>query len=213
MAYIDTIAPADAEGEVLALYQRQEAHWGYVPNYAKAFSLRPKVLERWAKLLAEIRRTMDDRLFELATFAAAAELRNSACAVVHGRALGEFIGEDTVLAIGAGRESEVLDEADAAVVALARKVAGDAVSVTPADIERLRNAGFDDPTIFDIADAAAGRAYFTKLLDGLGVEPDAGLGRIDAAFRDPLVTGRPLSQQPDECLPGVSAQGASTQDQ
>ena len=57
---------------------RQQSAWGYIPNYAKAFSLRPEVLARWGQLQAEIRRPMDNRRFELVTYAAALELRISA---------------------------------------------------------------------------------------------------------------------------------------
>ena len=62
-------------------------HWGFVPNYAKVFCHRPEVLARWGQLLAGIRRPMDKRRFELVTFAAAHELRNTACALAHGKAL------------------------------------------------------------------------------------------------------------------------------
>ena len=65
MAFIDTIKVNDATDEVLAMYERQEQHWGYVPDYAKIFSHRPEVMERWGRLLAAIRRPADDRRFEL----------------------------------------------------------------------------------------------------------------------------------------------------
>lgn len=74
MAFINTIPPSRSEGAVREMYERQQAHYGYVPNYTKVFSHRPDVMARWGKLLAEIRRPMDDRMFELATFAAAHEL-------------------------------------------------------------------------------------------------------------------------------------------
>lgn len=44
MLFIDTIPPDSAEGEVAAMYRRQQAAWGYVPNYAKAFCHRPEVM-------------------------------------------------------------------------------------------------------------------------------------------------------------------------
>jgi hypothetical protein len=78
MAFIDTIAPSGSEGAVREMFKHQQAHYGYVPNYAKVFSHRPEVMARWGRLLAEIRRPMDDRMFELATFAAAHELKNTA---------------------------------------------------------------------------------------------------------------------------------------
>ena len=85
MAFIDTIAPDQADGTVAAMYLRQQSNWGFVPNYAKVFSHRPEIMARWASLLAEIKRPMDKRRFELATFVTAYELRNSACALAHGK--------------------------------------------------------------------------------------------------------------------------------
>ena len=87
MAFIETTPPDAAEGVVAAMYLRQQHAWGYVPNYAKVFCHRPEVLARWGQLLAEIRRPMDKRRFELVTFAAAYALDNTACALVHGKAL------------------------------------------------------------------------------------------------------------------------------
>ena len=74
MSYRKTVSLQDAEGAVREMYERQQAHWGYVPNYAKSFSHRPEVMARWGRLLAEIRRPLDDRTFELVTFAAALAL-------------------------------------------------------------------------------------------------------------------------------------------
>ena len=68
MTFIRTVRPADAAGDVRDMYERQEEYWGYVPNYAKAFSHRPEALARWGRLLAELRRPTDDRRFELVTF-------------------------------------------------------------------------------------------------------------------------------------------------
>ena len=56
MTFIRTVRPADATGDVHAMYERQEDYWGYVPNYAKAFSHRPESLARWGRLLAELAR-------------------------------------------------------------------------------------------------------------------------------------------------------------
>lgn len=200
MAFISTIAPSEAQEDVRQMYQRQQDYWGYIPGYAKVFSHRPEVLARWARLLAEIRRTMEDRLFELATFAAAHELGNSPCSLAHGKELAAFIGEEAVVAIAAGRHEAVLGPAEAEVVSFARKAARDAASVTQADVDALRAQGYDDGTIFDIADAVAGRAYLTKLLDALGVKPDSATRSLDPAFRDPLTVGRPISEEPVERL-------------
>lgn len=201
MAFIETIAPAEAQGDVLAMYERQQASWGYVPNYAKVFCHRPEVLARWARLLAEIRRPMDDRRFELATFAAAHALRHTACSLGHGKALAEFVGEDAVCALARGEAAEQLSSAEAAIAAFARKIALDAASVTAADVDALRALGLTEAEIFDVAATAAGRAFFTKLLDALGVEPESPLNHLAPALKEALVTGRPIGTGEPERLP------------
>jgi uncharacterized peroxidase-related enzyme len=192
MAFIETIAPPAASGEVRAMYERQQASWGYVPNYAKVFSHRPEVLARWGRLLAEIRRPMDARRFELVTFAAAHELRNTACTLAHGKALTQFFTADEVRTMAAGGEVAGLSEAERAMMAFSRKVARDAASITEADVDALRGCGLSDAEVFDVVATAAGRAFFTKLLDGLGVLGDAPFGTMAAEFVEALTVGRPL---------------------
>jgi uncharacterized peroxidase-related enzyme len=201
MAFIKTIPSADAEGELRAMYERQQAAWGYVPNYAKVFCHRPEVLARWGRLLAEIRRPMDARRFELITFAAAHALRHTACALTHGKALAGFLGEGEVLALAAGDEVDALTDAEKAMVNFARKVARDAASITAGDVAALRVHGFSDPEIFDIAAAAAGRAFFTKLLDSLGVEADSTSLSLSPEFREALTVGRPIDFRDVEIMP------------
>lgn len=201
MSFIRTTEPHESEGAVAAMYRRQQASWGYVPNYAKVFCHRPEIMARWAQLLAEIKRPMDLRRFELATFAAAHELRNTACALAHGRRLRDFVSDDDLLAVAAGRPAADLSEAEQALTRFARLVARDASRVTRDHVDELRAAGFTDAEVFDIAAAAAGRAFFTKLLDALGVLADAPLSGVPAALRAALVVGRPVDEAPCATMP------------
>ncbi len=201
MTFIRTQSPADAEDAVLEMYQRQEDHWGYVPNYAKVFSHRPEVLARWAQLLAEMRRPMDVRRFELVTFVVAHQLKHSACALAHGKELARIIGEDYVLRIARGREAEVLPAAEVAMVRYARCIARDASAIDDKQVTELKDRhGLTDAEIFDIAAIAAGRCYFTKVLDALGCEPDIAYMSLEENFRRTLTVGRPICQAPLEYL-------------
>jgi alkylhydroperoxidase family enzyme len=65
-----------------------------------------------------------------------------------------------------------LDDVDVAVMDFAEQVAADATAITRADVERLRAFGLTDGEIVDVAAAAAARAFFSKMLDALGAEPD-----------------------------------------
>jgi uncharacterized peroxidase-related enzyme len=201
MAFIKTIPAAEADGKVKDMYARQEGAWGYVPDYAKVFCHRPEVMEGWGRMLAAIKRPVDMRRLELVTFAAAHELRNSSCSLAHGAALTRIIGQDAVLAVANGRESDVLTGAEVAMVRFARRVAKDASRITAGEVAALREIhGFSDAEVFDIATIAAARAFFTKVLDALGSEPDLGFMKIDKELRQPLTVGRPISHRALERL-------------
>jgi hypothetical protein len=47
MSFIRTIPEYEAAGEVKKMYDSEKAARGYLPNFAKTFSLRPKVMEAW----------------------------------------------------------------------------------------------------------------------------------------------------------------------
>jgi uncharacterized peroxidase-related enzyme len=205
MAFIRTVRATQSTGAVREMYERQEAHWGYVPDYATIFSHRPEVLARWARLLAEIRRPADSRRFELVTFVVAHELRHSACALAHGKNLADEIGAEHVIALAEGRVPDVLTPAEAAIVEFARDIARDATRITSGRVAALREVhGLDDAEIFDIAAIAAGRCFFTKLLDALGSEPDVGFMSLDTEFRQALTVGRPISQRQPERVSAVA---------
>ncbi|MFW6094410.1 MAG: carboxymuconolactone decarboxylase family protein [Pseudomonadota bacterium] len=182
MAFITSTPPEHADGDVRAMYQRQQDAFGYVPNYARVFCHRPEVMERWAALSASIRRHMDRRRFELVTLAAAHALGNRYCALAHADALGAFHSRDEILALVGGSEDAPLSAAEMTMTAFARQVAVDATAVTAEDVDALRRHGFHEAEIFDIAATAAARAFFTKLLDALGAEPDAAYGAMDPAL-------------------------------
>ena len=205
MSFIDTIPAAEAEGDVRSMYERQQASWGFVPSYAKVFSHRPEALARWGRLLAEIRRPMDDRLFELVTFAAAVELRHTPCSLEHGKQLAKFITEAGALAVARGDAGDYLTPAESAAANFARQVARDATTIEAQDVARLKEHGYTDAQVFDIAAAAAGRAFFTKLLDALGVLADPAGEDANEAFRQPLILGRPVAEgEPDRLVDEVT---------
>ena len=192
MAYIETVpSPADNE-ELRAMYERQQAHYGYLPNYAKVFCYRPEIMGLWAQLQSGIKRHMDRRRYELVTFAAANALRSTLCSLAHGKLLTEFLSVEDVQAIARGEAPHSLSAAEAAMMVFGRKVARDASAVTADDVELLKQHGFTDAEIFDISATAAARAFWTKMLDSLGVEVDAPLRAMSPELRNALTVGRPI---------------------
>jgi uncharacterized peroxidase-related enzyme len=192
MAFLEILPDSQINDDVRAMYARQEAHWGFVPNYAKVFCHRPEIMGLWAQLQAGIKRHMDKRRFELVTLTAAHASRSTLCSLAHGKALTEFLPAEDVIAITRGEAPASLTAAEAAMLDFTRKVARDASSVKAEDVERMRQHGLTDPEIFDIAATAAARAFWTKLVESLGVEAEPPLRTMSHELRNALVAGRPI---------------------
>jgi uncharacterized peroxidase-related enzyme len=77
------------------------------------------------------------------------------------------------------READ-LTPADRVMLDYAVKLTREPWRMTEGDVETLRAHGFEDSGVHDIAQVAALFNYYTRLADGLGVDPEpewAGRGR------------------------------------
>jgi uncharacterized peroxidase-related enzyme len=197
LMFIDAIPEEDATDEVAAYYAGQRSAWGFLPNYAACFSSRPDVARAWNSLNATIRDAMDRRRFELATIAAARELRSTYCTAAHSKFLRDVCGDgQSLIEIAQDTSGASLEGLDREVYRFAAKVARDASSITGADVGRLREAGLSDAEVADVVFAVAARAFFTKVLDGLGAQLDV---ETAATFEPELlasmIVGRPVADR------------------
>jgi uncharacterized peroxidase-related enzyme len=196
MAFIRTIPPSEAEGPVREMYRQLHARFGFVPNWARAFSLRPGVRDGWAALLSSIQTNLSVRSYELATLAAARALRSSYCALAHGSVLADKVFDAaTVTAIMTDVDEPPVEPRERALMAFVEKVVLNADRITSADIELLRSHGYRDEEIFDVAAAGAARCFFSKLLDALGVQADSTFNDLDPDLRRALTVGRPVADR------------------
>ena len=194
MTFIETVAEDRAGGATAHMYAADEDAFGHLPNFTRAFSHRPAVYAAWRQLNGAIKSGMDLRRYELATIAAARQLRSSYCVLAHGSVLiDQFLDAESVKAVVSNHRHAGLSEVDVAVMDLAEKVADDATSIQQTDIERLRSLGLADEEIVDIVLAAAARCFFSKTLDSLGVEPDAKYNDLEPGVRDVLTVGRGIA--------------------
>lgn len=190
--FISVIPEAEATGALADWYASERKAWGFLPDYAGCFATRPDVAAAWSALASTVRSGMDRRRYELATLGAAGALRSTYCTVAHASFLRDVCGDAaTVEAIA--RHPEALSEVDAAVLGFAAKVAVDAASVQQEDVDALRALGLTDADVADVVMAAAARAFFTRVLDGLGaqLDPQTAAGFAPEILA-PLVVGRPV---------------------
>ncbi len=194
--FIEVPEESAVGADVVDWYERQRNAWGYLPNYAPAFALRPDVAEAWNTLNNAVRGHMERRRFELATIAAARAYRSTYCMAAHCKFLRDACDDEpTMRTVAADPSSADLDATDRAVMDFATLVARDASSITRADVQQLRDHGLSDADIVDVVLAAAARGFFTKVLDALGVQADAQLGEMfDPEVRRQVTVGRPIAE-------------------
>lgn len=172
--HVHPIPDDTAHRPVREIYDADLATRGYIANFTRLFSLRPKAYTAWKNLIGTISGAMDLRRYELATFAAASALRCRYCVAAHGSVLeSNFFTHEQVEAITRDYRSAGLEEVEVAIMSFAAKVARHAYRVTPSDVNGLRSHGLTDAEILDVTLAAAARSFFSKTLDALGAEPDA----------------------------------------
>ena len=192
------LAMPEATDEVRRLYEEDVDDVGYVMNQSRLWAHDPGVQ---AGLFDLVGRTAEAagltfRQRGILVAACAAARGDSYCALAWGSRLAGAAGDDVAAAVLAG-DDDGLDGRERALAAWARRVAGDPNGVTPADVEALRAAGYDDGQVFALTAFVAFRLAFSTVNDALGALPDAEL-RVSApaAVREAVTFGRPIAPAP-----------------
>jgi len=81
-------------------------------------------------------------------------------------------GDELVRALRRGHQEAELSPPDRTMLDFAVKLTRTPSQVEAADVGGLREAGFDDATIHDIVQVVALFAYYNRLADGLGIDPE-----------------------------------------
>jgi alkylhydroperoxidase family enzyme len=165
---------------------------GYVMNGSRLWGRHP---ESWEALfsVAGIATELGGLSFRqrgILVTATAATIRDSYCSMAWGNKLATKTGPEIAAGILRGDDSG-LDPTEKVLASWARKVASDPNATTAADIQELRDAGFDDMQIFAITVYVATRLAFSTVNDALGSTPDVELAAsLPQAVRDAVTFGR-----------------------
>lgn len=191
--FLHTIAEDEATGEVAEIYGKQAAQSGFVMEASKCFTARPDLLPIYTAFIDKIRGgfSLGMREWRLITLIAAKEVPSTYCSYVYSQLLVDDLGsKENVLAAQRDFRSAGLSSKDVEMLAYARKVARNASEITQADIDRLRQAGFSDQQICDIALCAAFRCFVARFFDATGAGPEAVFFDADEDFRAAMTVGR-----------------------
>jgi uncharacterized peroxidase-related enzyme len=178
-----------------ALFDEDLKDGGYVWNVTQLWARQPDTMNALFDLMSQAFKPsgLSFRQRGILVIAAASTLGDSYCSLAWGGKLGQ--ASDPTLAAGVldGSDTGLTDQ-EKAMAAWARKVAKDPNATTPADVQALRDAGFDDGQIFAITAFVALRLAFSTVNDALGAQPDAQLAQsLPPEVRTAVTFGRPVA--------------------
>jgi uncharacterized peroxidase-related enzyme len=181
-----------------ALFDDDQRELGYVMNVSRLWSYQPgtvtALFELMGRALADAHLSARQR--GILVCAAASSLGDSYCSLAWGSKLSTTASPAVAAGVISGDDNGLADD-ERVMAAWARKVVRDPNATTSADLQGLREAGFDDAQIFAMTVFVALRLAFSSVNDALGATPDARL-RQDAPA--PVVAavdfGRPADTVP-----------------
>ena len=166
----------DIPAEVKELWALPLEKLGFVPNILRVFALRPKHLLGWWAYYDELLRgesglTKAQR--EMIAVVVSVANRCHYCIVSHTAALRKLTKDpDFVDRLATGYKYAELDARDRAMLDFAVKLTEASDRCSDQDVEALRDAGWNDEEIMDIAQVAAMFNFTNRLASGLGWVPN-----------------------------------------
>ena len=192
--FLDEAAPSP---EVQRLYDDDVEGYGYVMNLSRLWGHLPGSQDGLSDLLSQATdaASLSFRQRALLVTACASAFGDSYCSLAWGKRLAVDAEAGDEVAAGVLRgDDDGLDPAEAALTRWARLVARDPNATTAADVQALRDAGFDDGQIFAITTFVALRIAFSTINDALGARPDRELAdAAPAAVYEAVTFGRPVA--------------------
>ena len=193
--FLQTVSPDEASGEIAEIYQHEIATRGFVMEATRCWTTRPEVLPLFEQFSEGLKAnfSLGMRGWRLITFIAARQVPSTYCSHVYAGALIKELGSrEQVLALQRDYRQAGLSEKDVAMLAYAEQIARDASKITSADIENLRQVGFTDVEISDIALCASLRCFVSRFFDATGATPEPAFLDPDPEFRAAMTVGKPL---------------------
>ena len=170
--------PAEARlpDDIAAVYAKNRERIGFVPNVFRAYAMRPEhfrafmayhdVLMRGPSGLSRVER-------EAIVVAVSAENRCQYCVTAHGAAL-RVLGGDAQLAeqIAINWRTAILTARWEAMLAFASRVNEPGFATSDEEIASLRDAGFSDDDVWDIAAVAAFFGFSNRMAGVMDMRPN-----------------------------------------
>ena len=175
-AWLRVPAEDDVPPAVKELFDKASERLGFIPNVLRVYALRPRHLELWDAFYDDLMRgesglTKPQR--EMIAVVVSTVNRCHYCMVSHAAALRKLTGDPVLVEqLRTNYKYAELEPRERAMLDFAVKLTEQSSSCSEDDVEALREAGWSDEDIMDIAEVAAMFNFTNRLASGLGWVPN-----------------------------------------
>lgn len=189
MTFLNEPSPSDGQRR---LYEDDLGKDGFVWDLTRVWGHQPDLFDPFAKLIGAAANAAGLSLREKAmlVLGQAATIGDSYCSLAWSRWLSEAEHADIALAV-LRHDDQPLTERERALADWARALASAPNDTDAADVQRLRDVGFDDAQIVALTLFGALRLALSTANDALGARPDLALAEmLSPEIRDTVTWGR-----------------------
>jgi uncharacterized peroxidase-related enzyme len=166
----------DVPADVQPLFDKADEKLGFVPNVLRVYGLRPRHLELWNAFYDELMRgesTLSKVQREMIAVVVSTVNRCHYCMVSHSAFLRKLTGDPLLVEqLRTNYAYAEIEPRERAMLDFAVKLTERSSSCTEEDVEALREAGWADEDVMDIAEVAAMFNFTNRLASGLGWVPN-----------------------------------------
>jgi uncharacterized peroxidase-related enzyme len=176
ICWLDVPGADDVPGEVKELWAKPLEKLGFVPNVLRVYSIRPQHLQLWNEFYDELMRgdsglTKAQR--EMIAVVVSTANRCHYCIVSHSAALRKLTSDPLLVEqLQTNHAYARVDAKERAMIDFAVKLTERSHACTEADVDALREAGWTNEEIMDIAEVTAMFNFTNRLASGLGWRPN-----------------------------------------
>jgi uncharacterized peroxidase-related enzyme len=176
LSWLRVPAEEEVPNAVIELWRPSLEKLGFVPNVLRLFALRPSHLLAWNAHYEEAMKgdsglTKAER--EMIAVVVSVTNRCTYCIVAHSAALRKLTKDPALAdAVAAGHADAPLEPRIKAMLDYSVKLTLRPAEVEEADVQALREAGWSDEDVMDIAEVTAMFNFSNRMASGLGLVPN-----------------------------------------
>ena len=176
MSILHTVTPDSATGEVAEMYAQIQKAWGHIPTAIQAYSANPFLLKQQWEYYGSIMQhpTLTFPLTACIRMLVSQAGNCGYCIDMNAGMLINMAGwtPEQVAATRANYQDSPLSSREKTLLGLVLKMTRDSTSVTSADMQAARDAGWSDSDILDAVNHGARMVAGDIIINGFKVERD-----------------------------------------